>query len=66
MEVNHFTPREMSLSYSFSVTVGGPQSRSERFGEEKYLGPFGNRTQDGLAHSLVTVLITLYRHLLVG
>jgi len=66
MEVNHFTPREMILSYSISVRLGGPQSRSGPFREQKYLGRFGNRNQDGLAHSLVAVLITLNLLLLIG
>jgi len=66
MEVNHFTLREMTLSYSIIVRLGGPQSRSGPFGEEKYLGRFGNRNQDGLAHSLVAVLITLNLLLRVG
>jgi len=66
MEVNHFTPIEMTLSYSINVRLGGPQSRSGPFGEEKYFGRFGNRNQDGLARSLVTVLITLNLLLLIG
>ena len=52
MEVNHFAAKEMTLSYLLSVRLGGPPSRSGPFGEEKYIGRFGNRNQDGLAHSL--------------
>jgi hypothetical protein len=62
----HFTSSEITPCYPFSVRLGGPQSRSGRFGEEKCLGPVGNRAQYIVAHRLVTILITLYRLLDIG
>jgi hypothetical protein len=39
-----FTPRGKSARYPLDSMLGGPQSRSGRFGEEKILEPTGTRT----------------------
>jgi hypothetical protein len=49
--VVNFTPRplypqEKNLRYPLDRRLGGPQSRSGRFGEEKILDPTGTRTPD--------------------
>jgi hypothetical protein len=47
--VVNFTPRSLyprgqSPRYPLDRRLGGPQSRSGQFGEEKILGPTGTRT----------------------
>jgi hypothetical protein len=39
-----FTPRGKSPLYPLDRRLGGPHSRSGRFGEEKILDPTGTRT----------------------
>jgi hypothetical protein len=39
-----FTPLPLYPQFSLDMRLGGPQSRSGHFGEEKHLAPTGNRT----------------------
>jgi hypothetical protein len=40
-----FTPKEIALRYLLYRRLGGPQSRSGRYGEDKNIVPIGNRTR---------------------
>ena len=42
--------------YPQNSRVGGPQSWSEQFGEEKTFGPADSRTTDPHAHTMLTIL----------
>jgi hypothetical protein len=68
--VINFSPRPLypqgkSHRYPLDRRLGGPQSRSERFGEEKILDPTGTRTPTPRSSKPVAMPTTLSR-LLVG
>jgi hypothetical protein len=46
-----FTSQGKSPWYPLDMRLGGPQSRSERGGEERYLAAAGTRTPDHTARS---------------
>ena len=55
---------DKELRYSLNGRLGGPHSRSGRFGEENnFLFSAGIRTPDGRTRSLVTITTTLSRFL---